>query len=333
MWPKSSVGYQSRPEFWEKQLKSMRLLDRVKTKYRSRFGISAVTNSTPRTFIYQPKEIIERGLNGFTDSEKPRSSLTATFQDRSGNYTALNSSRLSVRTRATKASSATSGFKREFPTSRLRILGKRVVLISGITPDMSVPLILAQLSGGALEKVVYHEERNVVELYFLSTFGAAEFLEHACTTGLFVVNGKSLTVRWSDSMDARKCLSSLLPKLIIEEVEDCKASRVLVLSKAIPGKKSTDLKGKKVYPNPDQNFSQDFDIERVKWDFFAFGGIVEVCPIISHKLSVSIQFTDIRSALLAMRSMRQEDSPIRKKYPDWNIKYAKDPTHRPCYTV
>lgn len=216
--------------------------------------------------------------------------------------------------------------------SELQLPGKKVIKISGLSKGICVPSIVAQLTGGGLEKIVYHENENWIEVYFLSMVNARSFMSYCCETGLFVVNGKSFLVEWSTSPEARASEMAPLPNYVIEEVEMSQASRVVILSQHVPGQ-SSELASTKMYPNPRAKFSEGFRIDTVKWDFIAFGGIVEVAPIISLVLSVSIQFTDIRSALLAMRSMKQETSMLRTKYPQWTLKYGKDPAQRPCYAV
>lgn len=338
MWPKTSISYQKKPEWWEKPLRSLRLLERVKTKYKSQFNGGSLGNRRSRTFAHA-SGTGEREEIG-TRTPEPAFIQTATgklfLTENYSRFGQFNSSKLSVRSRVLKLE-----LYKQLPLQTLKSshgaeiqnFGKRVVEITGLSDKMNVPLVLSQLRGGALEKVVYHENNPKLELYFLSSLKAAEFMAYACKTGFFVVNGSLLVVEWGISPEAHNCEFSPLPRYLLDEVEIQRASRVLVLSKPIPGKPLGDKGGKKVYPNPRDNFSSDFNIEEVKWDFVRFGGIVEVCPMISHRLSVSIQFTDIRSALLVMRSMKQRESHIGTKYADWSVKYGSDPAQRPCYAI
>lgn len=329
MWP-TSTSRLERTDWWDKQLKSVRILERVKTRYRSQYNANAtIGNRAFRTFFADKKPRIDVKDGVYNNVKQPNTNDS--FCDDTS-YFFRNSSRVSLPSRATNADSAKSSKSRITVDSELLIIGKKVIRISGICKGMCVPSIVAQLSGGGLEKIIYHEKENWLEVYFLSTVRATQFLNYSRDTGLFVVNGMPLVVEWSTSLEARTCESTPLPNHMIEEIELSKASRVLILSKTIPGK-SEETSSKRVYPNPRANFSEEFGIEAVKWDFIAFGGIVEVSPMISLKLSVSIQFTDIRSSLLAMRSMKQRNSTLRSKYSHWSLQYGKDPAQRPCYAV
>lgn len=331
MWP-TSTSRLERTDWWDNHLKSVRLLERVKSKYKSQFNANAtVSNRSFRTFFVDKRnpEINHQPHNG---------NSVCFLQDNSSYNFQGNSQSSGGQSRATKLESARSvklpwsARSKAVMESELQLKGKKVIRISGLSKDMCVPSVLAQLRGGRLEKVIHHEDENWLEVFFLSTANASRFIRFCCNTGLFVVNGKPLVVEWSTTPEAWACETTSLPSYVIEEVEMSKASRVVILSKPIGGI-SSEMVSTKLYPNPRARFSEDFRIESVKWDFIAFGGMVEVSPMISPMLSVSIQFTDIRSALLAMRTMHQESSMLRSKYSQWTLQYGKDPAQQPCYAV
>lgn len=89
----------------------------------------------------------------------------------------LNLTNQSVKSRATRFdSTSTMARNKRLANCGLYICERRVVKFTEITKGMSVLLILAQLSGGALQKLIYHEEQNDLEVYFLSKFGATDFI-------------------------------------------------------------------------------------------------------------------------------------------------------------
>lgn len=333
----TSTSRLEKTDWYGKQLKSVRLLERVKSKYKSQFNTNATAGNRPCRPYSTEKPRFDPSNHDY-----PRHTSSLSFlNDEAGYYFRGNSSKLSSLSRATKIESARSARSaksvwsaqsRIVIESPLQLPGKKVIKISGLSKGMCVPSIVAQVTGGGLEKLVYHENENWLEVFFLSTVNARKFMSYCCETGLFVVNGKSLLVEWSSSPEAKASEKAPLPNYVVEEVEMSKASRVVILSQHVPGQ-SSGLASTRKYPNPRAKFSEGFRIETVKWDFIAFGGIVEVAPIISLVLSVSIQFKDIRSALLAMRSMKQETSMLRTKYPQWTLQYGKDPAERPCYAV
>lgn len=200
----------------------------------------------------------------------------------------------------------------------------RVVTIEGMSRHTSPAVLIAAISGGPLEKVVFHRERTpMLEAHFLRADGATKFLRSS-QSGELNVHGRRLLVKWAGGLARGVPLASY----IREEIELSGASRVLVLSKPIAHKRK-DHSSKRRYPNAADNFSGDLNLDAIKWDFVQFGGIVEVSPVISTKLSLSIQFTDIRSAILAMNTLRLHSLLLYFKYKAWNHRYECDVTNRP----
>ncbi|KAM9912456.1 hypothetical protein OXX59_006273 [Metschnikowia pulcherrima] len=206
---------------------------------------------------------------------------------------------------------------------------KRVVCISGLANLNSMASTVALVCGGPLEKIEYHDgAAPSVDIHFLRPDSARRFYDWAGRTSLLAMNGYSLSVDWAAPPSGMTCHAPLA-LFVVEEVETVKASRVIVLTKAVT-KRSAANANSKGYPDARDHFSPELCIERVKWDFVQFGGIVEVTPMVSSKLSFSIQYTDIRSAILAMHTLAQRGSGLNKKYGDYSARYARDVTCRPC---
>lgn len=213
--------------------------------------------------------------------------------------------------------------------------GPKVVAIRSFGHTTSVLCILEQVRGGRIEKMICHRGRNSwLEIRFLSAASASHFANYATHTGFVVVNGirPQVTLLLEFSMEKpqlQRSSNSGLMQLVISE----NASRVLHLSKVIPSKASHLVSGNCTYPNPELNFSGDFDAETLKWDLVMFGGIVEIMPLVSRKLAVAVQFSDIRSAMMAVLAMHDTSSAFFKKYSDWEVKYGRDPGDRPMYAI
>lgn len=211
--------------------------------------------------------------------------------------------------------------------------GRRVVVLGGLLPEVSVSSILSQVCGGPLEKAVYIELKMnpLLELHFLSPDLARAFMDYS-KTGIFVVNGERLRTAWRISLERYGDIYRLPSADVVDRVLNHLASRVLTLSKAVPTKTASRSKFVKGFPCPKVNFSSEFDFSAILYDFGSVGEIVEATPMLSANLSLSLHFTDIASAIEAMRLLK-EQSFLHTKYAGWTVKYAKDPTARPCFEI
>lgn len=315
---KSNMSEAEHRDYTWKTLPHRKLMERPNTT-------STVTSKrgAVRKFF---RDLVSR-LRGVDDS----SALTS--RNTVSNLPKLSSSDQLLTLRA--ASKYTSDHFRQFSrlpssTGLEKPLQKRVVVISGLPQKVSVPAVVAGICGGALEKIVYYDKmKPELEVYFLSPGSAAKFYEYATTSGLFNVNGNRVKVSWAENTDGSKGHAPI-PVYLAEEVEAFHASRVITFSKATKTKTSKVTLSKRIHPKATDHFVKDFNVESIKWDLVQFGGIVEVTPVVSRKLSVSIQFTDIRSAILVMHAMEQKTSMLHSKYSLWTARYGKDPADRPC---
>lgn len=328
MWAKHDPPWtiQVQNEWWDNPPKSPRILEKLEWK-RPITTAASGKRTMVRSFIYDQ---VMRMKGRLGDGETLKTcNLALTNAEFNENFTAESS-------KSGKPSATLPLPKARSQTSEVRSKSEfgrpchRVVVLSSIPAKTGVNSILSQVCGGPLEKIVYRELKKnpQMELHYLSAKLAINFLNYVLKTSLFVVNGQKLTAEWATT-EFQDLLP--LPSYISEEVDKYQASRVIVLSKAIPGKLNM-ASSRKVYPCPLENFL-DFNVESIKWDFVQLGGIVEIAPVISKKLCVSVQFSDIRSAILAMRSLNQKTSMLHLKYILWTAKYARDPVDRPCYAL
>ncbi|CAG98301.1 Ssp2p [Kluyveromyces lactis] len=221
--------------------------------------------------------------------------------------------------------------------------GRRVVIFQDLLKNIGVGTLLAQVSGGPLEKVLYAYDNKTgsrdvvyVELHFLFPDDAAQFMKYA-RFHLFKVNGVHLVPHWGviDSLDSSE--KSLLDIQQYVHPDFCKdiqnfdstgARRCLIMKKYSRKHKSisTELNSK--------SHIYDLDIQQIIDDFNQFGQVLEVSPLISRKICLQISFHDIRSAIEAMRSYETSNSYINGKYfKDWSIWYGKDIVDKPCIEV
>lgn len=204
----------------------------------------------------------------------------------------------------------------------------RAVALTGKFVTGNIPQILAQMCGGGLEKVVYDGKKPLLQVHFLKRQAAENFFNYA-QTGLFIVNGRKLKCKWLHEL-SHSPRPKALPDYVTYEIKCNGASRVLVLARvvSVPAVLS-DIPRR---PQPEKHF-QELNVEQVKWDLVQLGGIVDVVPLISRKVGIAVHFSDIRSAVLAMRAIKLKSSILHSKYYSWEVKYGKDPVDKPCFAV
>jgi hypothetical protein len=214
------------------------------------------------------------------------------------------------------------------PTNSFR----RIIIVKNIVPNSGVTSILNQVYGGPLERLVYNANKksSSLELFFVYPEDAKRFLEFG-SSGMLVVNGRHLKLEWAgrSNSDLFDKIHPTVSKQLLREIEHYGSRRCLIFSKPVPGKIVRSDK-KLFYPNPKVHFSRELDIEKIKQDFTAFGDIINVGPVISRKLCFSIQYTDIRSAIMAKRDCESEGSDMNIKYGSWSIWYGTDTADKPC---
>lgn len=171
---------------------------------------------------------------------------------------------------------------------------------------------------------------DALNVHFLSATDAKHFMAYATDSSLLKFNGTGLSAQWAEEQNQKLRGYELSPH-IADEVNHYNASRILILSHYMEGKTPISRALKHRYPRPAENYTGDFNCNAIIVDFGQFGQIVEVTPVISSKLSVSIQFADIRSAILVMHTLNSSRSVLRAKYSLWSVKYARDITCKACF--
>ena len=208
----------------------------------------------------------------------------------------------------------------------------RIIIVKNIVPNSGVTSILNQVYGGPLERLVYNASKksSTLELFFVYPEDAKRFLEYG-SSGMLVVNGRHLKLEWAgrSNSDLFDRFHPAVSKQLLREIEHYGSRRCLIFSKPVPGKIVRSDK-KLFYPNPKLHFSRELDIDKIKLDFTAFGDIINVGPVISRKLCFSIQYTDIRSAIIAKRQCETPGSDMNIKYASWSIWYGTDTADKPC---
>ncbi|CAI4036532.1 hypothetical protein SMKI_15G3790 [Saccharomyces mikatae IFO 1815] len=208
-------------------------------------------------------------------------------------------------------------------------LKTRSVSISDIPRGTGIASVLSQVRGGSLERIIVYRydtpERSLhkVDLFFLNYDGAQSFMRYA-NTSVFKVNGVRLKPEWI-------FLESTYENVIKEQSVNRIVEEEKLISRCLIVKKSST---KTVFNKSNQDRSQNLEtinVRELEKDFQNFGEILEITPIVSRKLCVSIFFYDISSAMRAMEEYEQKGSGLNNKYfKTWTIWYGKDITDQPC---
>ncbi|EJS41572.1 ssp2p [Saccharomyces arboricola H-6] len=208
-------------------------------------------------------------------------------------------------------------------------LKARSVSINDIPHGTGIASVLSQVRGGSLERIVVYRydtpERSLhkVDLFFLNYDGAQAFMRYA-TTNIFKVNGVHLKPEW---IFLESTYENVMKEQSVNRIldEDKLISRCLIVKKSSTKtilNKSNQDKAQKL---------ENIDIQELEKDFQNFGEVLEITPIVSRKLCVSIFFYDISSAMRAIEEYEQKGSYLNNKYfKAWTIWYGKDITDQPC---
>lgn len=213
-------------------------------------------------------------------------------------------------------------------------INKRIVVVTKISANIGIKSILAQVCGGPLERINFHRQRGVAELYFIFSDQAQRFYEYATSTNFFIVNGKRLQVEWANksNTDDLDFLHPQVPRYLLKEIFQWGARRCLVFSKVVTTK---TIKDSTVlhYPSAKTHFSRELDIAVIKDSLSEFGEIIDIGPVISRKLCFSVHYADVRSAIVAKKVCETMGSPLYLMFSEWSIWYGKDPTDLPCKLI
>ena len=232
---------------------------------------------------------------------------------------------------------------------------RTVVIIKNIPQNIDIDSILQAVYCGPIENVVkvFSPENNklikYLELHFFKNKDADLFLKYS-KTGNFLVSGQKLKCQWgSRIINETSCASfQKLKDIVYPENEQVYsqhggstirtgARRCLILKKT---SLETKVKASQInnnIKNPYHLYSPNlaiFDINEIINDFKEFGDIINISPVISRRLCVSINFYNIRSAILAKEAFENMNSIVNKKYSDeWVLWYGKDVNDKPCIAI
>ncbi|SCV05809.1 LANO_0H15654g1_1 [Lachancea nothofagi CBS 11611] len=218
---------------------------------------------------------------------------------------------------------------------------ERVVQLCNLPKDFGLQSLISQVYGGPLEKInLCNDPHNLsvingVQLHFASSQAAKSFMLYGQTNHLNI-NGHILKPEWalkhnSDLFDVNREMMkvSANENNVKESLDGLGVRRCLIVKKT---GHSNHSRSRHVYSSR-QSLCQ-FDVKELRKDFEEFGKIVEITPMISRKLCVSISFFDTRSAMSVLESYEKPNSYMNLKYNrDWSITYGRDVTDRPCYMI
>lgn len=222
---------------------------------------------------------------------------------------------------------------------------RRVAIFRNLPDGTGLQSILTQVQGGPLEKIVKLESQDgktlvkSLELHFINHQDAKNFITYG-RTRLFKINGQHLQPEWASKKV--NDFSNQRIQLIYEQIYPKNekiyshhgtasigtgARRCLILKKNVMKKSKS---GSRHYPSPKSHLSP-LNVDEIKADFGKFGEIVDITPMISRKLCISVNFYDVRSAILAKESYEYPNSYLNSKYhSDWTMWYGRDITDKPC---
>lgn len=207
----------------------------------------------------------------------------------------------------------------------------KVIIIGNIPSNTGIGSILSQVCGGPLEKIAVqtNEEQALkrVELDFCTINAARSFMKYG-RTNMFKINGKHLSPEWRKTPENKLSKSNRWEEQSSLELQS-DFCRCLIMKKYI-----NSGKGVRYSDLYKQSPLEPLDISEIKQDFEVFGDILEITPVVSRKLCISINFFAIESAVKAMKEYEDPTSVLHKSYfHNWAIWYGKDITDRPCVVL
>lgn len=225
-------------------------------------------------------------------------------------------------------------------------IGRRVVQLSNLSPFVGIKSIIAQITGGPLEKIVILSNSLAInnnrftgapnrnpslELWFVKPDDAESFMRFSLS-GMFLINGFHYQPQWAPPhslLRSQEPYHIPLKPFILEEVEQTGARRCLILKKRAG---SSAGRSSRHYPSPKSHLSE-LSIPIIHQDFHEFGEILEITPVISRKLCVAIHYFHIEGAIRAKKCFEDRNSEFYQKYSQWSLWYGKDPVDKPCINI
>ncbi|KAA8899202.1 hypothetical protein TRICI_006371 [Trichomonascus ciferrii] len=206
--------------------------------------------------------------------------------------------------------------------SRLQLASDRSVQFRGIPASVGLSSIVAQSSGGPLERIETKPEGGggtyTVELHFLHPANSTSFFNYA-STGRFIVNGQPYLPYRNHSHYNIKS-RSVLEEMLYRGARRCVTLKMLNSAEYL---KSANKKN-------GYNVSLNLTLEWIKKHFEKLGQIVSIQPMITTTVTICIQYADVRSAIRAKSFFDKRDDDWAKLYSRWTLKYGKDPVDKTC---
>lgn len=214
----------------------------------------------------------------------------------------------------------------------------RSVILHGIPSSIGLNSVIAQTSGGPLERIETKYETSYppkqfysFEFFFMIPEQAKEFFAYAMS-GRFLVNGKVYKpTRGSATLTNQNSRS----KQLVSEMNGPKQlRRCLVLNKPTklpkPNLTKADPKGRHRCQLSAYNPNLELNFNIISQHFSKYGVVVNIQPIITQCISVSIQFADVRAAVKAKNAFDRKEDVFGKKYSGWTLAFGKDPVDKSC---
>ncbi|KAF9174480.1 hypothetical protein BGX21_007371 [Mortierella sp. AD011] len=173
------------------------------------------------------------------------------------------------------------------PMSILTTEDRRSIYLGNIPPDATCEELCNAIRGGILSKIRYLPKRHIAFVTFVDPKAAAAFLDSATNHG-FTLKTRRLKVGWGEKVNT-------LPNEVIQAFSSG-ATRNVYIGGVV------DIA----------------DEEKLRKDFSEFGE-VEMVNILREKNCGFVNFTDVLSAVKAVKGIRNNPD-----YYDLTIKYGKD---------
>lgn len=296
---------------------------------RKPFGAAseAELNSQPEKVVQQQqqqpkvKKLIHKHSWGF----KPRAASSPNLTYGQGQRQGTNISPVPVQGAKIMNRPNTSHKPSMIIPSQLQLSSDRSVQFRGIPASVGLSSIVAQSSGGPLERIETKPENGsgpnkpyTVELHFLHPANSTSFFNYA-STGRFIVNGQSYLPYRNHSHYNIKS-RSVLEEMLYRGARRCITLKMINSSEYV----------KPVGRKNGYNVSLNLTLEWIKKHFEKFGQIVSIQPMITTTITICIQYSDVRSAIRAKSLFDKREEGWAKLYHKWTLKYGKDPVDKTC---
>jgi hypothetical protein len=223
-----------------------------------------------------------------------------------------------------------------------------VIYLSSVPSSVGLSSIIAQVSGGPLEKIISKPDPSmpnmaIIELHFLHSGSAQRFYRFA-SSGRLRINGRvyypQKQLRGPVPPRAEKVKEAMLyggacrcvVLMMRENIDQGQTHGRSVVKSDLqvrrPDFGKSDIEGKP----PRSPVTLEFTIDDIKGTFGTLGRIIQISPMARKRVTICIQYADTKSAISATEMFVESvDHPLWQKfYKRWGIAYGLDPTDRTC---